>query len=113
MTKIFDGLDFNTSSIHMTFGLEALVPSSNNQPENIVQFPVPPVKRFGLEDVIEEQLSASTTETTDVFVIREIERLLDSGRHDAAYDLYLLDAVYDTPETFQEFIASYLGCDTI
>ena len=113
MIKQIPGLDFDTPSMHMTFGIERYIPSSDESetPANVKQFPLGPVTRFGLEDFIED--TATTNELTDVFVTREIERLVATGNYNAAYELYLSDGINDVPESFQEFMTSQTGCGTL
>ena len=107
MIKNIPGQGIETPA--MTFGIERYVPDSSKTPttSNVSHFPSLPVKRFGLEDLLDQNVE------DDIFVTREIERLVSNGHFNAAYELYLSDSIYDVPESFQEFINSQIGCDTI
>jgi len=109
MIKQIPGQTIETPATQMTFGIERFVPESSRteKPTNVSAFPLQPVTRFGLEDM------SPSDDTTDIFVTREIERLVSNGNYNKAYDLYLSDAIYDVPESFQEFLNSLIGCDTL
>jgi len=93
----------------MTFGIERLVPESSKTQDksNVRHLPLQKPTRLLLEDL------EPSDDTTDIFVTREIERLVSNGNYNQAYDLYLSDAIYDVPESFQEFVTSLVGCDTL
>lgn len=109
MTKQIPGQNTETPATQMTFGIERLVPESDRTAKqtNVTAFPLQAVSRFAMEDM------SPSDDVTDIFVTREIERLVSNGSYNQAYDLYLSDAIYDVPESFREFLNSLIGCDTL
>ena len=112
MTKIinFPGLEFATPAIHATkqVGWDTLTKQQKlaaTDPANAND-----IKVFGLEAFLAGDLKddEDDNEDDDIFVTRDIERLIANNRYQDAYDLYVTDGVTGIPEDYDVFLAKYV-----